>query len=584
MGKSALHKIWRRYIDMCGIVGILSKKGENVVPLIEPMLSCMVNRGPDGAGVAADDLVILSDSFENLKYHKLSGCSALGHLRLAIVGGTCGQQPFRSCDNRLTIEHNGEIYNYKKIRRRLEKYHKFITQTDSEVIVHLLEEHFAKHNDLLYAIKKTVAELDGVYAIVIKDEVTGTISLVRDKIGVRQIYYGENNSFIGFASERKALWKVGIKEPTKRVLPGHAIIITSNGLLQEFDVAHPPIHSSKITYKTMASAVSAYEKSLLGSMKKRTQDFDRVGIIFSGGIDCVIIAWLAKKMVREVTCYTGGVKDSSDVAFARHIAKKLDLKLRVNELSQDEVEQIIPEVIDVIEDTNAGQVEVAVPVYAAIKLAHEDGIKVMFTGQGADELFGGYSWYTKVVEKEGYQKLRDHMTEDLLLLYRETLEREDKITMAHSIEMREPFLDMSVIRVSMQIDMKLNVKSGDDIFGKHVHRRLAQKLGVPRNIAYRIKEAAQHGSGMHGVFDAIARKHGFDETTISPRYLDILSSREKIGSSQRYGYLFENEKMWIAEPHVQMYLDSISKILPTFEQNVMANQLKDKKGYANSHK
>jgi asparagine synthase (glutamine-hydrolysing) len=522
-------------------------------------------------------LVILSDSFENLKYHKLSGCSALGHLRLAIVGGTCGQQPFRSCDNRLTIEHNGEIYNYKKIRRRLEKYHKFITQTDSEVIVHLLEEHFAKHNDLLYAIKKTVAELDGVYAIVIKDEVTGTISLVRDKIGVRQIYYGENNSFIGFASERKALWKVGIKEPTKRVLPGHAIIITANSLLQEFKVAHPPIHSSKIAYKTMASAVNAYEKCLLASMKKRTQDFDRVGIIFSGGIDSVIIAWLAKKMVREVTCYTGGVKDSSDVAFARHIAKKLNLKLRVNELSQDEVEQIIPEVIDVIEDTNAGQVEVAVPVYAAIKLAHEDGIKVMFTGQGADELFGGYSWYTKVVEKEGYQKLRDHMTEDLLLLYRETLEREDKITMAHSIEMREPFLDMSIIRVSMQIDMKLNVKSGDDVFGKHVHRKLAQKLGISRNIAYRIKEAAQHGSGMHGVFDAIARKHGFDETTISTRYLDILGSREKIGSSQRYGYLFENEKMWIAEPHVQMYLDSISKILPTFEQNVRQINQKTRK-------
>jgi asparagine synthase (glutamine-hydrolysing) len=569
---------------MCGIAGILSKKGENVVPLIEPMLSCMVNRGPDGAGVAADDLVILSDSFENLKYHKLSGSSALGHLRLAIVGGTCGQQPFRSCDNRLTIEHNGEIYNYKKIRRKLEKYHKFTTQTDSEVIVHLLEEHFAKRNDLLYAIKRTVADLDGVYAIVIKDEVTGTISLVRDKIGVRQIYYGENNSFIGFASERKALWKVGIKEPTKRVLPGHAMIITSNGLLQEFKVAHPPIYSSKIDYKTIASAVSAYEKSLLASMKKRTQDFDRVGIIFSGGIDSVIIAWLAKKMVREVTCYTGGVKDSSDVAFARHIAKKLNLKLRVNELSQDEVEQIIPEVIDVIEDTNAGQVEVAIPVYAAIKLAHEDGIKVMFTGQGADELFGGYSWYTKVVEKEGYQKLRDHMTEDLLLLYRETLEREDKIAMAHSIEMREPFLDMSIIRVSMQMDMKLNVKSGDDVFGKHVHRRLAQKLGIPRNIAYRIKEAAQHGSGMHGIFDAIARRHGFDESTISTRYLDILSSREKIGSSQRYGYLFENEKMWIAEPHVQMYIDSISRILPAFEQNVMANQPKDKKGYAKSLK
>ena len=77
----------------------------------------------------------------------------------------------------------------------------------------------------------------------------------------------------------------------------------------------------------------------------------------------------------------------------------------------------------------------------------------MFMDRELTSFFGGYSWYTKVVEKEGYQKLRDHMTEDLLLLYRETLEREDKITMAHSIEMREPFLDMSVIRVSMQIAM-----------------------------------------------------------------------------------------------------------------------------------
>jgi asparagine synthase (glutamine-hydrolysing) len=75
---------------------------------------------------------------------------------------------------------------------------------------------------------------------------------------------------------------------------------------------------------------------------------------------------------------------------------------------------------------------------------------------------------------------------------------------------------------------------------------------------------------MHNVFDIVARKHGFDESTISTKYLDILRAREKIGSSQRYGYLFENERMWIAEPHVQMYLDSISKALPTFEKNVIA--------------
>jgi len=565
---------------MCGIAGILSKKGENVVPVVRTMLSCMTNRGPDGAGIAAGDSIIQSDSLANLEYNELSGSNALGHVRLAIVGGTHGQQPFHSCNRRFTLEHNGEIYNYKKIRTRLIKHHhQFVTQTDSEVIVHLLEDHFNKNNDLLYAIRKTVAELDGVYALVIKDEETENIALVRDKIGVRQIYYGENDRFIAFASERKALWKVGIKEPTNRVLPGHAIIITPDGLIQTFKVADLPIHSKKIIYKTMDSAINAYEKALLASMKKRTQDFDRVGIIFSGGIDSVIIAWLAKKMVREVICYTGGIQGSSDIAFARMIAKRLNLKLRVNELTQNEVEQMIPEVINTIEDTNAGQVEVAVPVYAAVKLAHEDGINVMFSGQAADELFGGYSWYTKVVEKEGYEKLRDHMTEDMLLLYRETLEREDKITMAHSIEMREPFLDLKVIALSMHIDMKLNVKGANDMFGKHVHRKLAQKLGIPRNIAYRIKEAAQHGSGMHDVFDAIATKHGFDKSTISKQYLDALQSREKIGSSQRYGYLFENEKMWIAEPHVQVYLDSISKTLPTLEQNLVANPRKDKKGH-----
>ena len=559
---------------MCGIGGILSKKDENVVPLVGSMLSCMINRGPDGAGIAADERSIQSDSFSNLRYQKLSGSSALGHVRLAIVGGTCGQQPFRSCNGRFTVEHNGEIYNYKTIRKRLIKKHKFSTQTDSEVIVHLIEDYFLKKNNLLYAIKRTVAELDGVYAFVVKEEESGRLALVRDKMGVRQIYYGENDRFIAFASERKALWKIGIKEPTKRVLPCYAVIISPDGTLQEFKIDNPPIQSTKKVYKTMASAVSVYEKALLASMKKRTQDFDKVGIIFSGGIDSVIIAWLAKKMVPEVICYTGGIHGSNDILYARQIAKKLNLKLRVNELTQDEVEQMIPEVINTIEDTNAGQVEVAIPVYAAVKLAHEDGINVMFSGQAADELFGGYPWYARVVEKEGYQKLRDHMTQDLLLLYKETLEREDKITMAHSIEMREPFLDIEVIRCSMGMDLKLNIKGTTDIMGKHIHRKLAQKLGIPKNIAYRIKEAAQHGSGMHDIFDTIARKHGFDESTISKKYLDVLQTREKMGSSQRYGYLFENEKMWIAEPHVQMYLDSISKTLPTFEQNLMARSNK----------
>jgi len=253
------------------------------------------------------------------------------------------------------------------------------------------------------------------------------------------------------------------------------------------------------------------------------------------------------------------------------------LKLRVNELTYEEVESMIPEVINTIEDNNAGQVEVAIPVYAAVKLAHEDGIKVMFSGQAADELFGGYSWYSKIIGKDGdnggYSALRRYMNEDIKLLYKETLEREDKITMAHSIEMREPFLDLKLIKFSKQIDQRLNVKGVSDKFGKQVHRKLAQDLGIPREIAYRSKEAAQHGSGIHQVIDLIARNHGFDESILSNKYLSHLQSRERIRSSQRYGYLFEDgtQKMWIAEPHVQMYLDSIAGILPIVEQrNIIA--------------
>jgi len=543
---------------MCGIAGITSKSNENVVPLVGMMLQCMENRGPDGAGLVAGGCIIRGISIGDLQsdFQQIKASSALGHTRLAIVGGTCGTQPFLSCDGRFTLEHNGEIYNYKKIRESLEKRHRFATKTDSEVIVHLLEEH-AKTNDLLGSIRRTVEELDGVYAIAVRDERTGEIALVRDRIGVRQLYFAETTDCVAFASERKALWKIGFSGATRRVMPSSALIISPGGGVESFRVAEPIPSDVGITYTSMDTAVAAYSAALQESMIKRAGDLGKVGIIFSGGIDSLLIAHLATKLIPEVICYTCGVQDSSDIANARSIAERLNLKLKVCELRQDEVEQLIPEIIGVIEDSNAGQIEVALPIYGAVRLAHKDGIKVMLTGQGADELFGGYSWYPKIAAKEGYAKLRDHMVQDLLMLHKETLEREDKITMAHSIELREPFLDPGVIRVALGTDLPLNVTGGGDRFGKRVHREAAHLLGIPRDLAYRVKEAAQHGSGMHGTFDAIARRHGFDETTIPGEYLDAIKLRERIGSSQRYGYLFDDESIWTSEPHVQMYIDSM---------------------------
>jgi len=392
---------------------------------------------------------------------------------------------------------------------------------------------------------------------------------------VRQIYYGENKDFIAFASEKKALWEVNIFDDIQRLLPGYALAISPQNGIPNFNKVLIPISintkksiSEKypILYKDLDSAVNAYSDTLFKSMKKRVGDFKKIGIVFSGGIDSVIVAHLAKQMVPEVICYTSGIKDSNDITNSLSIANSLDLKLEVNELREQDVESIIPKIINIIEDDNMGQIEVAIPIYGAVNLAHKQDIRVMLTGQGADELFGGYSWYSKIVKKYGYEKIRDYMIEDLKLLYKETLEREDKITMSQSIELREPFLDTDLIDTVLRIDPRLNIQNNGnnyDNLGKRVHRKLAEKIGIPKEIAYRIKEAAQHGSGIHNTIDSIARKNGFNEATVNSDYLNKIKNRELVGSSQRYGHLFESENIWSLAPHIQMYLDSIAvNVLP----------------------
>ena len=546
---------------MCGIAGILNKNNAGVTEDLILMLSCMHNRGPDGVAIQVGQNEINSLEHPDFSTPYDDGKFGLGHVRLAIVGGQLGKQPFTSCDGRLTLEHNGEIYNYKEIKNKLKSAHNFVSGSDSEVILHFLEEELARSTTLLQALTNMAKVLDGVYSIAIKDHQTGDIALVRDLLGVRQLYYSEDPEQVTFASEQKAIWLLGGNKSVRRVLPGHAVIINNKGALKEYRIAEPPstLDSKKVNfrYNTLEHALEVYKKSLMSAMKKRTEGLERIGIIFSGGIDSVLVAWLAKDMVKEVTCYNAGTPDSSDILFANKVAKDLDLPLKANVITKQSTERMLPKIIHSIEDSDALQVEVALPIYSAMELARKDHIKVVFSGQGVDEIFGGYPWYPKIVSREGYSSLRNHMIEDLLLLYKETLEREDKTTMAHGIEMREPYLDRQIIESAFDINPRLNVTGPDDLFGKRVHRLLANKLGIPKEIAYRNKSAAQHGSGIHFIIDQIARENNFNESRISSAYLRALEKREILGSSQRYGFKYGNKDLWLTSPHVQMYLDSI---------------------------
>lgn len=571
---------------MCGIAGILNKNNEGVTEDLILMLSSMHTRGPDGVAiqVGQNEPNSLESSESSVPY--IDGRFGLGHVRLAIVGGQLGRQPFTSCDGRLTLEHNGEIYNYKQIRNRLSTDHDFVSTSDSEVILHFLEEKLAQSGSLLEAIRKMARILDGVYSIAVKDHKTGQIALVRDLLGVRQLYYSEDSEQVTFASEQKAIWLLGGNKSVRRVMPGHAVIISNKGNLREYRIAEPPrtldSNKSSFRYNTLEGAIRAYKRALMLSMKKRTEGLDRIGIIFSGGIDSVLVAWLAKDLVKEVICYNAGTLDSSDILFADKVAKQLQLTLKVNVITKRSTQEMLPKIIHAIEERDALQVEVALPIYSAMALAKKDNVKVVISGQGTDEIFGGYSWYPSIVAKEGYSSLRNHMIEDLFLLYKETLEREDKTTMAHGIEMREPYLDKQVIKTAFDINPKLNVRGPNDQLGKYVHRKLADELGIPKEIAYRNKAAAQHGSGIHFIIDEIARENNFNESRISSSYLDELKNRELLGSSQRYGFRYGNKELWLTSPHIQMYLDKIfetvfgksSTLIDTSEEdNLLTNRI-----------
>lgn len=547
---------------MCGIGGLISLDSTNVIPLAKTMMKSMNKRGPDGTGLFIDNRLYQYESPEKILCNSPNTKLALGHNRLAIVGDRQHIQPFQSCDGKLVMEHNGEIYNYKMLKEKLKKEHHFVSNTDSEVVVHLLEHYYKEtgFSDLLKAIRKTVADIDGIYALAIKDENEDKIYLVRDRLGIRQIYYGQNDKVIGFASERKGLWQIGIKEPTFSLLPGHCVIL-SDKISSPIKISEPPInYSNEPTFSNLEDAIISYKTALYNSIKKRSQDLSRIGIIFSGGIDSVLIAKITKELVPHVTCYTSGIAGSDDIKFSKLIADELDLDLKINELDVKDIENMLPNILNIIETNNSTQAEVSIPIFGALNLAAKDGLRVVFTGQGADELFGGYPWYFKIVSKYGYSKLKEYMIQDLLLLYKETLEREDKLAMANSIEMREPFLDSDVVKTATSINMNLNIFNNNDIFGKRVHRELAIRVGIPKDIAYREKQAAQHGAGIHGILTKIAEKNGFNKKMVTQEYITTIAKREKLGSSERYGYLFDAKTSWNSSPWVQLYLDKLNNL------------------------
>lgn len=510
---------------MCTICGHYVQDGNIVSTDIYDMLIKMAHRGPDTHGIFLDGKIHRGNDVVDFKdVVSTRSHIALGHSRLSIVGKQRHTQPYCSCDGKLVLIHNGEIYNYPKLRSLLYRPHDLKTTSDSEVIVHLLEETY--RGDLLEAMQKVLGLLDGMYAIAVTDG--KSVVVARDPIGKKPIYYVQNNHITYFASEKKALWNG--RDVPERLCPGDILSMDESGtrVHEGFHLQFP-----QIDIVDFRDAVELYKETLIAAVKKRLTGLSEsnIGVIFSGGIDSVLISKLLQREGKNIICYCTGTEDSGDVVAARSVAEDLGIELKTTIIDETMVEDILPEIIQNVEESGLLQVEVAIPMYLAAKLAAADDIRVMFTGQAADELFAGYPWYNDVLEEFGYLRLHEKLWEDLNMLYTDTLEREDKLTMAHSIELRAPYLDRDVIQTAMRISPRLKLEGEKDTLRKRVHRQAAAELGVPAYLAFRVKDPAQSGSGIHDIIEKIAKTN---IGRIDRQLVDENIKRDK-GSLYRYG-------------------------------------------------
>ena len=519
---------------MCGIVGIA---GDNISNDLKEMLGLLKHRGPDDSGLWINNHLIHGDISQIITPE---GNFGLGHNLLSIVG--ChGSQPI--VNDQWLLVCNGEIYNFQEIKEsiKISSENDFKTDSDCEIVINLnkyfleilmekngLDLNFkynSKENDsfdyrtedsykkiLVDSLKKTMQKIDGDYAFAIYDG--KNLALARDPVGVKPLYYGKIKGKIrAFASERKALWKVGIKE-VHSLPPGH-ILFNDELILAEslLDLKDPNIHNQDNDYKINNNSLKSLKNELKHvlekSVDKRIYGLDKVGLVFSGGVDSTILASILKNRDIETTLYTVGTKNSSDFQFANRAAEYYDLKLKTFDVNEEIVRNTLKPVLEAIEEFNVMKIGVAMPIFLAAKMASEDKLKVVLSGQGADELFGGYNRYLKDYFNYG-EGTQEVLKQDIKNIYHVNLQRDDAATMAHGVELRVPFLDKEVIKTAFRIPIKYKIESESDILRKHILRQVAGEMGVPDFIENRPKKAAQYGSGVHKILVKKALKD-FDE-------------------------------------------------------------------------
>ena len=459
---------------MCGIFALLNN--DNTDEDINKSFMLGVNRGPEFSHIT---------KINNIHF---------GFHRLAINGlNSKSNQPFDIKDCILIC--NGEIYNFKELSKNNQI--EMTTDSDCEIIIHMYK---------LYGIEYTLNQLDGVFAFILYDKNIDTIYVARDPYGVRPLYYFEDNKNYGFSSELKSIYKLtNSKNKIKTFTPGHYLTIVNNehtfikytGLPFTNNIYNDESTDSlNVLNKTIVEKITnAVKKRVVGTTERP------IACLLSGGLDSSLIAALVSRQLNncentsnKLKTFSIGLPNSEDLKYAKIVAKHINSEHHEIILTEDQFFDSIPEVINKIESYDTTTVRASVGNYLVAKyISNNTDCKVIFNGDGADELMGGYLYFKNApnqydFDKECRRLLKDIHTFDVL--------RSDKSISSNGLEPRTPFLDREWVEFYLSIDKNYRYKTTVENSEKFIIRNAFSEIEpelLPKEILWRTKEAFSDG-------------------------------------------------------------------------------------------
>lgn len=458
---------------MCGILCAfeLKQSSESLRPQILEMSKKLRHRGPDWSGIYASDKAILS------------------HERLAIVDPTSGKQPLISPSGQYILAANGEIYNHRDLRKTLVGSYNFKTQSDCEVLLALYQE------DGVDFLNK----LNGIFSFAIYDAENDSYFIARDHIGIIPLYMGwDGNGTFYVASELKAL--EGVCSKIELFPPGHYYHSKDKKMTQWYT----PKWKKYDSVKDNSTSIEELHNALSDAVHRQLMSDVPYGVLLSGGLDSSITSALAKKFAAnrietddqqaawwpQLHSFSVGLEGSPDLTAAQEVAKHIGTIHHEIKFTIQEGLDAIREVIYHLETYDITTVRASTPMFLMARAIKSLGIKMVLSGEGADELFGGYLYFHKAPNA---QEFHEETVRKLEKLHQYDCLRANKSLAAWGIEGRVPFLDKEFIEVAMRLNPKDKMITSDRM-EKWVLRKAFENY-LPASIAWRQKEQFSDGVG-----------------------------------------------------------------------------------------